>query len=209
MNPTFPSTCRQFLQQLDEHARSHAEGQAVPHVGDCSSCAARLAAARHQDRLLRAAKVPAPPAALRTAAFLAAIHERIVEDCAGSELGRGLREAMQPVQAPAVLPWPRQDLAGRLPEAAGAAASSPVDLWPSVLQHVMCEIHDRRVIRRRRYVIASAAAGILLVGGTFQFLSGQGGPSEDPRPVFVRVDSMPASADFISPTLALQRANQK
>jgi hypothetical protein len=209
MNQAFPSACRQFLQMLHEHAGNHAGDPSVPHVGECPSCAARLQAARHQDQLLRVAKVPAPPAALRTAAFLAAIHERIVDDYADSELGRGLQQAMQPVQAPAVLPWPGQDLAVTLPEAAGAATSSPIDLWPSVRQHVMREIHDRRSVRRRRYVFASAAAGLLLVGGTFQFLAGRGSPSEDPRPIFVRVDSMPASADCISPTLALQHANQK
>jgi hypothetical protein len=209
MSPTFPSACRQFLQDLHEHARSSAEGLGAPHVSDCPSCAARLQAARHQDQLLRAAEIPAPPAALRTAAFLAAIHERIVEDYASSDLGRGLQQAMQPVQAPEVLPWPGQDLVGKLPEVAGVAASSPIDLWPTVRQHVMREIHDRRLLRRRRYVFASAAAGLLLVGGALQFLPGGGGPPEDPHPIFVRVDTMPASADFISPTLALQRANQK
>lgn len=203
---SFPSGCRAFLRDLSAHVIEAQAGDPIPHVEDCRSCADRLAAAVRQDRLLRQVGAPVPPQELRSPQFLAAIHERVVAACEASALGQELEQILVPVSAPAAMPWPEQ----ALPEPGGVAVASgpdaPAQLWSRVRGNVLAEIHDRQIRRRRRYFLASAAAGILLSGAAVQLFSPKNGTSEPPEPVLVRVDSPPPGADFISPGLALQQA---
>lgn len=200
MNP-FPSECRSFLCNLADHLASGAEPQ---HVRSCRACAERLRAASHQEVLLRRVGRPAVPAALRSPAFLAALHERIAADCEASPLGAAVARVLTPATPPASLPWPEQSLPAHLGDPAADGQPAPARLWSRVRDRILGEVHARRQAHRRLYA-ASAAAAVLVSAAALQFLSNDG-TSEVPEPVLVRVDSPPPGVEFISPGLALQQA---
>lgn len=202
----FPSGCRAFLRELPTHLVAARSSQAVPHANDCRSCAQRLAAAVRQDGLLRRLGAPVPPAALRSALFLSAIHERVVAECEASELGRQLERVLVAMPAPAATPWPAQVLPASARAAVDRPPAASSELWSVVRSQVLAEIHGRQLRFRRRFFLASAAAAVLLVGTLLPLFSLNDGTSEAPEPVLVRVDSPPPGADFISPGLALQEA---
>ena len=93
--PRFPSACRQFLSQLDELVDGRLDSGTGAHEQQCSSCAARLQAARRQVALLRELEAPEVPAEVHAPEFLQGIYERATSGYE-SEYGESLRSTLSP-----------------------------------------------------------------------------------------------------------------
>jgi len=141
--------CRAFLAGATTSTDDHAQA--------CAACAARL---RLRSGLAAALRTPpAPPAALRSPEFLAAVHERIV---AQAERASAVVAALaSPPRPAAPIDACEPTLAPALARAVASAPRASAFAWSGVRQAVIADIGERRALRRRASIwfgLASAAA---------------------------------------------------
>jgi len=127
------------------------------HADACPRCAAHAAFARRAAVVLGAR--PPMPTTLGTPEFLAAIHERIVDDAAASPVFRAL--ATPPAVQEA---WPDPLLSSSIARATITAPASPsVEAWGRVHDAILADLAAPRRSWARRGWLASgfaAAAGL-------------------------------------------------
>lgn len=187
-----PAACQAFLDGRSAAAADHAQA--------CAPCAQQLRLRAGLGAALGAP--PTPPAALRSPAFLAGVHERIVADV---ERTSGIAtELATPARAPADIAAPVPALAVALGQALGRSLRADGTAWIEVRQAVFAEISGRRV-RRRRFGLLLGLAGAAAVVAALPFLVELGAPTTvDIDIAFADLDRAP-DGDFVAVRSGLPR----
>lgn len=180
-----PAECRAFLAAPDATPTS-------AHARACVACAATMALRHRLGDVLR--QPPAPPSALASRAFLASVHERIVDGIEGaSSVAPRLAEPVAPPATAATAPL-TTDLEQQLGQRVARALTTPPALpsegqWRDVRRAVIHDIAIRRAARTRVAVwigLAGAAAAAL-----FLLVGPEAGRSNTPTIVFADLATAP------------------